>query len=102
LLEEPELSLHTEVVRYLPQMFARIQRRSGRQILVSTHSRELLEDEGIGLDEVLLLIPSHEGTEVRLASGLGEIRGLLEDGLSLAETLIPHTRPQRARQLSLF
>jgi hypothetical protein len=30
LLEEPELSLHPEVVRFLPQMFARMQRRSGR------------------------------------------------------------------------
>ena len=36
LLEEPELSLHPEVVRFIPQMFARTQRRFGRQILVST------------------------------------------------------------------
>ena len=64
LLEEPELSLHPEVVRFLPQMFARIQRQSGRQVLVSTHSTDLLRDEGIGLDEVLLLRPGAEGTTV--------------------------------------
>ena len=33
LLEEPELSLHPEVIRFIPQMFARIQRRTGRQII---------------------------------------------------------------------
>jgi hypothetical protein len=58
LLEEPELSLHPEVVRFIPQMFARMQRRSGRQVMVSTHSTDLLRDEGIGLDEVLLLLPA--------------------------------------------
>ena len=48
LLEEPELSLHPEVVRHIPQMIARIQRGSGRQIFISTHSSDLLRDEGIG------------------------------------------------------
>ena len=62
LLEEPELSLHPEVVRHVAQMFARVQRHSGRQILVSTHSYNLLRDEGIGLDEVLLLEPGAEGS----------------------------------------
>ena len=40
LLEEPELSLHPEIVRYLPQMFARVQRRTRRQIILSTHSSD--------------------------------------------------------------
>lgn len=68
LLEEPELSLHPEIVRVLPQMLARAQRRTGRQILLSTHSTDLLRDDGIGLDEVLLLVPGSEGTKVELAS----------------------------------
>jgi superfamily II DNA or RNA helicase len=45
LLEEPELSLHPEVVRLIPQMFARMQRRSGQQVVVSTHSTDLLRDD---------------------------------------------------------
>jgi predicted ATPase len=102
LLEEPELSLHQEVVRFIPQMFARIQRRTGRQIILSTHSSDLLRDEGIGLDEVLLLVPGKEGTEVNPASGLGDIRELLEGGLSLPEAVIPRTKPEKAGQLSLF
>jgi len=89
LLEEPELSLHSEVVRYIPAMFARIQRKSSRQVLASTHSSDLLRDEGIGLDEVLLLKPSSEGTTVETAAKFGQIRPLLQSGLSVAEAVIP-------------
>lgn len=102
LLEEPELSLHPEIVGFLPQMFARLQRRTGRQVFISTHSPELLRDEGIGLDEALLLIPGKEGTEVRPAASLQEVRDLLEGGLSLADIVIPKTRPEKAQQLTLF
>jgi predicted ATPase len=102
LLEEPELSLHPEVVRFMPQIFARIQRRSGRQILLSTHSADLLRDEGIGLDEVLLLIPSLEGTEVKPAIAFKEIEMLLKGGVSMADAVIPRTRPEKSEQLVLF
>lgn len=102
LLEEPELSLHPEVVRFIPQMFARIQRRSGRQVFISTHSPDLLRDDGIGLDEVLLLQPATNGTSVGAASQFEEIRELLEGGLSLADAVIPQTRPEKVPQLALF
>jgi predicted ATPase len=102
LLEEPELSLHPEIVRLLPQMLVRVQRRTGRQIFISTHSPDLLRDEGIGLDEVLLLRPAAEGTEVTLAGSHQEIRDLLHGGLSLADIVIPRTRPAQADQLPLF
>jgi predicted ATPase len=102
LLEEPELSLHPEVIRFIPQMFARIQRRLNRQILVSTHSSDLLRDDGIGLDEVLLLQPGENGTIVRAAGESSEIRSLLEGGLSMAEVAIAKTQPQHPEQLALF
>lgn len=102
LLEEPELSLHPGVIRYLPQMFARIQQRSKRQILVSTHSSELLQDSGIGLDEVLLLRPTQEGTEVKPATYFKEIPELLAGGLTLADAILPLTQPEKAEQLALF
>lgn len=102
LLEEPELSLHPAIVRVLPQMFARVQRKTGRQIFVSTHSPDLLTDGGIGLDEVLLLRPTQEGTAVSPASANKEIVDLLEGGLTLADALVPHTRPERVEQLTLF
>ena len=102
LLEEPELSLHPEIIRYLPQMFARVVRTTGSQILVSTHSPDLLRDDGIGLDEVFLLRPEKEGTVVRAAGSLVEIKGLLEGGLSLADVVLPNTRPDGAEQIPLF
>lgn len=102
LLEEPELSLHPEVVRYIPQMFYRAQRRSGRQIIMSTHSPEMLRDDGIGLDEVLLLIPGKEGTSIRVAAGLEDVEQLLAHGSSLADIVMPKTRPKDAAQLTLL
>ena len=83
-------------------MLARVQRLSGRQVFVSTHSADLLRDEGIGLDEAMLLVPGPEGTEVVPAGSSQEVRDLLEGGLSLAEIAIPKTRPENAAQLALF
>ncbi|MFW6132421.1 MAG: AAA family ATPase [Planctomycetota bacterium] len=102
LLEEPELSLHPEAVRYIPEMLARLQRRSGRQFFVSTHSPELLQSEGIGLDEVLVLQPSQEGTTVTSAANFKQITMLLEEGQSMADAVLPYTRPENVEQLPLF
>jgi predicted ATPase len=102
LLEEPELSLHPEIVRLLPQVLVRAQRRTGRQVFLSTHSPELLRDDGIGLDEVLLLAPGSEGTTVSLAAAHQDVRDLLEGGLSLADAVLPKTKPPQATQLTLF
>ena len=102
LLEEPELSLHPEVIRFIPQVFARVQARTGRQVVVSTHSPELLQDDSIAIDEVLLLSPGDEGTTVKPASEFTDIESLLGSGLSLPEAILPRTRPRRASQLTLF
>jgi hypothetical protein len=102
LLEEPELNLHPEVVRYLPEMFATMQRRAGRQVIISTHSADLLRDEGIGLDEVLLLKPQDEGTAVQVAKNIKDAEKLVEGGIPLPDVLLPSTRPPKARQLAMF
>lgn len=102
LLEEPELSLHSDVVRFLPQMFATMQRRTGRQVLVSSHSVDLLRDEGIGLDEVLLLKPDPEGTRVEVATNLVQGKALVEAGVPLSDVVLPETRPPKPQQLALF
>jgi predicted ATPase len=102
LLEEPELSLHPAVVRHIPSLFASVQRSRGRQILVSTHSRDLLADDSIGLDEVLVLEPSREGTTVKRADEYDDIDSLVQGGLSLSDVLLPRTSPAHVEQLSLF
>jgi predicted ATPase len=101
LLEEPELSLHPEVVCVLPQMLERLQRRTGRQIFLSTHSPSLLLDEGIGLDEVLLLVPGVAGTDAKLASSYQDTRRLLDSGLSMVESVFQKTKPEQVSQLAL-
>jgi predicted ATPase len=102
LLEEPELSLHSAVVRFIPQMLHRLGRRRERQVMLSTHSRDLILDEGIGAEEVLLLEPTAEGTQVHVAAADDQIRTLLAAGVPLAEAVIPRSRPRDAHQLALF
>ncbi len=102
ILEEPELSLHAEVARYIPEMIASMQKEQARQILISTHSSDLLSDPGIAADEVLLLRPTNEGTKVEVGIDVAEVKPLLDAGLPISEALIPHTRPSRAEQLSSF
>ena len=102
LLEEPELSLNAGIIRKLPGLMYRIQRQKRRQVIISTHSPELLSDPGIGGEEVLLLTPSDEGTRVELASSIEEVRDLLEGGLTIADAALPRTVPPSVSQLDLF
>ena len=95
LLEEPELSLHAAVVKQLPAIFNRVRMSGGPQVLVSTHSNDILSDAGLGMDEVVCLQPGKEGTEAALASALPEVQSLLDSGMSLAEILAPRTEPPR-------
>jgi predicted ATPase len=68
LIEEPEQSLHPEAARELMPMLRAVERRTQRQMLITTHSKELLSDERIDPDEVLLMVPGEEGTAVQAAA----------------------------------
>lgn len=102
LLEEPELSLNGGIVAQLAPLIHRIQRSRRRQVLISTHSDDLLTEEGIDGREVLLLEPDKEGTRVLVAADIAEVRALLEAGLTVGEAVIPRARPGRIEQLALF
>lgn len=106
LLEEPEISLHHGVVQYLPQLMYAIQRshphKPLRQTFISTHSAELLEDEGIGAHETLLLNQSEKGTEVHLCAESEEIIQELKAGLSIADVALARTRPADLVHVALF
>jgi predicted ATPase len=102
LLEEPELSLHAGVIRFIAPMMVRINRKGGRQVIVSTHSAELLSDEGIPPEDVLMLVPTKEGTDMQVAADNAQIRALVEGGLSVADAVLPRTVPHNAQQLSMF
>ncbi len=102
LLEEPELSLNAGIVSKLPALIYRLQRSRKRQIILSTHSADLLSDKGIGGEEVLLMTPTPEGTKVEVASSIEDIKLLLEGGLSIADAALSRTVPTTVDQLALF
>jgi predicted ATPase len=95
LLEEPELSLNNEIVRQIPALMHRLVGQQGRQVIVSTHSAALLADEGIGLEEVLLLIPNPEGSEIRAANSVDEAKKLVEGGMSVGDAVLPLATPEQ-------
>ena len=101
LLEEPELSLHSEVVRQLPSLFHNARTRKDWQVILSSHSNEILHDPGLGLDEVLVLKPSDEGTTATLARDFPDVRDAVTAGVDLAEMLVPLTRPADVDGLSM-
>jgi predicted ATPase len=102
LLEEPEISLNSGIVARLPALIYRLQRKRKRQVVLSTHSFEMLADKGIGGEETLLLTPGSEGTLVEDAASKATIRALLDSGLSVGEAALSHTAPLEIRQLELF
>ena len=102
LLEEPELSLNAGIVSKLASLIHRLQRPRKRQVILSTHSADLLSDKGIGGEEVLLMTPTAEGTKVESASSIKEIKLLLEGGLSIADAALPLTIPPAIDQLTLL
>lgn len=101
LMEEPEMSLHEELVERLPQIIEKVnrQRKIQRQVIISTHSTRLLSDLGIGGEETLRLAPGPEGTSIVSAALEPDERALLESGLSVAEVVLPKTKPHGMDQL---
>lgn len=102
LLEEPELSLNSAIVSKIPALIFKLQKPKKRQVLITTHSLDLLSDKGISLDEILVLSPSVEGTIVLTASSIPEIKSMLEGGMSPAQAILPRTKPKNINQLTLF
>lgn len=102
LLEEPELSLNSAIVSKIPALIYKLQKPKRRQVLISTHSMDLLSDKGISLDEILVLTPSVEGTEVYTASSIPSIKEMLDGGMSPAQAILPRTKPKNINQLTLF
>jgi predicted ATPase len=102
LLEEPELSLHKSLIQLLPELMYKLQKSKSRQVMLSTHSMDLLMNKGIALEEVLLLTPATDGTEVRVATSIDEAATLFEAGMSVGEIVGPHTTPKDIRELEVL
>lgn len=99
LLEEPELSLHTAIVRHLAPFIQRAQLKAGRQVILSTHSEHLLAHAGIAPEEILLVKPAREGSEVETGAMVPRIKKLMRSGVLASEVVVPATEPKQAELL---
>ena len=102
LLEEPEINLHPGIVAQFPEFIAKIQRvkKGGRQVFITTHSYDILSNEGIAPEEVLLLTNSPEGTEVEVLSNVEKAKNILAAGFSIADVVMPLTKPWSIESMS--
>ena len=102
LLEEPEINLHPGIVAQFPEFIAKIQRvkKGGRQVFITTHSYDILSNEGIAPEEVLLLTNSPEGTEVEVSSDVEKAKNILAAGFSMADVVMPLTKPRSIESMS--
>jgi predicted ATPase len=104
LLEEPEINLHAGIIAQIPGFISKIQRskkaRNKSQIMVTTHSYDMLSDLGISPGEVLLLKNTPNGTTVNKISNIEDLKPVVESGLSIADAVIPYTKPDNIDQLT--
>lgn len=102
LLEEPETNLHSSIVAQLPSFISKMQRskREIRQVIITTHSYEMLSDKGISAEEVILLRPTDEGTKVQNAAAIQDVRDELMAGFTIADSVIPYTKSSNLGSIS--
>ena len=106
LLEEPELYLHSAIVQQLPMFIANAQKKNkkGRQVVISSHSFDLLNTDTIAPEEILLLEQNSEDTSIKSANTVEEVLAMINAGYTPAAAVIPQVVPEGIRdgQLSLF
>lgn len=102
LLEEPEISLNDAIVKEIPLIVDRMQRdrKTKRQVVLTTHSDALLSNPGIDERGVVILETGKQGTTGRTLDT--SERQALGAGLSVAEVVLPKTRPEKVSQLGLW
>jgi predicted ATPase len=102
LLEEPEISLNDAIVKEIPLIVDRLQRdrKVKRQVILTTHSDALLSNPAIDERGVVILETGKQGTTGRPLDS--SERQALGCGLSVAEVVLPKTRPATVSQLGLW
>ncbi|ESQ08517.1 MAG: AAA family ATPase [Thiohalocapsa sp. PB-PSB1] len=93
LLEEPELSLHKAIVEQIPDLLYKTRQRrkkSGGQILVSTHSEIMLSSKSLE-GNFLMLQPGQGGEATTIVPPSDADIQAMQAGLSAADILLPQT-----------
>ena len=87
LLEEPEICLNRDIVLRLAALFWRLsrpdhrRRNERRQVILTTHSPDLISDQGIDGWEVLCITPGNDGSTVQPLAADIRIREVLKRGV---------------------
>ncbi len=87
LLEEPEICLNRDIVLRLADLFWRLsrpdhrRRNDRRQVILTTHSPDLLGDQGIDGWEILCITPGKDGSTVQPLAADPRIREVLKAGV---------------------
>lgn len=102
LLEEPELSLHSNLITHLPEMFLRLIKGRRRQIILTTHARELLESPAVDISDIYLIRAASEGSELVRASEIDDITIMNDADIPIGDVLVGKAAPEGAFQLSLL
>ncbi len=63
------------------------------QVVMTTHSPDLLDDEGVSAEEILVLEVGRDGTSGELLSEIDEIQAQLQGGLATSEILEARIAP---------
>jgi predicted ATPase len=93
LLEEPELSLHNKVVAQIPGLIhgsRQSRKKSGGQIIISTHSEVMLSSKSIG-GNFLILKPGTAGEATIIESPTQDDLKAIKSGMTPADILLPKT-----------
>ena len=99
LLEEPETNLHTAIIEAIPEFVAKVQRNKKRQVIITTHSYEILSNQGIRADELVILRPTSEGTVAKNAKTDDIVSAMLDAGLTAADAAMSETKAQNVNDI---
>lgn len=96
LLDNPELSLHTSIIKQLSALVTNTQKRGQgrlRQVMIATQSFDLLDTKTIDARETVVLLPNKKGPVARLASDIASANRKLAADFTMADAVIPLITP---------
>jgi predicted ATPase len=96
------MSLHPAAVRQLPRVLANVASRVERQVIVTSHSVDLVDDKGIEPSELLILQTTGSETIATAGSDLPELVAAARADMSLSGHVEALTRPAEYARLAQY
>ena len=100
LLEEPELSLHSDAVRQIPAIISILQMTKVPQVILTTHSSEMLQDLGVEPEEVVLIQPTALGSIAKTADQFDRVHEIMDMDFPVGDAVRPITQADDINNLA--